>query len=69
MGAKPTLTKIMQDVATAVDNDPEKAREAVEKEESHNQQVWTLHQKMMADSAEMQALKTAKQDNNNMLKK
>jgi len=31
--------------------------------------VRELHQKMMADSAKMQALKTAKQDNNKMLKK
>jgi hypothetical protein len=70
LGAKPTLTKIMQDVAIAVDNDPEKAREAVEKEENHNQQVWDLHQKMVADSAEMQALKTGKPgDNDNYLHK
>ena len=54
--AKPTLTKIMQDVATAVENDPEKAREAVEKEEAHNAQVWDLHQKMVADSAQMKVL-------------
>jgi hypothetical protein len=65
LGAKPTLTKIMQDVATAVDNDPEKARDAVEKEEKHNQQVWDLHQKMLADSAEMRALKTANPSDNN----
>ncbi len=69
LGAKPTLTKIMQDVAAAVDNDQEKTREAVEKEEKHNQQVWELHQKMMADSVEMQALKTGKTDDNNMHKK
>jgi hypothetical protein len=56
LGAKPTLTKIMQDVATAVENDPEKAREAVEKEENHNAQVWDLHQKMVADSAQMKVL-------------
>ena len=56
LGAKPTLTKIMQDVATAVENDPEKAREAVEKEEAHNAQVWDLHQKMVADSAQMKVL-------------
>ena len=56
LGAKPTLTKIMQDVATDVENDPEKAREAVEKEEAHNAQVWDLHQKMVADSAQMKVL-------------
>ena len=55
--ARPNLTKIMQDVATAVDNDPGKVREAVEKEEKQNQQIWDLHQKMLADSAEMRALK------------
>jgi len=59
LGAKPTLTKIMQDVATAVDNDPEKAREAVEKEESHNRQIWDLQQKMMADSIDLRVLKSA----------
>ena len=64
LGAKPTLTKIMQDVATAVDNDPDKAREAVEKEENHNQHVWDLHQKMVADSAEMRSLKTVHPDDN-----
>jgi len=69
LGAKPTLTKIMQDVANAVENDPEKARESVEKEENHNQQVWDLHQKMMADSAEMRALKTGNLGDNNMHKK
>ena len=46
----------MQDVATAVENDPEKARDAVEKEEAHNAQVWDLHQKMVADSAQMKVL-------------
>jgi hypothetical protein len=69
LGAKPTLTKIMQDIGTFVDSDPEKAREAVVKEEKHNQQVWDLHQKMIADSAEMQALKTANPGDNNMRKK
>jgi hypothetical protein len=59
LGAKPTLTKTMYDITTAVDNDPEKARESVEKEERHNQKVWDLHQKMLADSAEMSALKSA----------
>ena len=59
LGAKPTLTKIMQDVATAVENDPEKARDEMEKEEDRNRQVWDLHQKMVADSAEMRALKSA----------
>lgn len=58
LDAKPTLTKIMLDVATAVENDPEKAREAVEKEENRNRQVWDLYQKMVADSAEMRALKS-----------
>lgn len=48
----------MLDVATAVENDPEKAREAVEKEENRNRQVWDLYQKMVADSAEMRALKS-----------
>lgn len=68
--AKPALTKVMQDIATAVDDDPDKAREAVEKEENHNQQVWELQQKMVADSAEMRALKTAKQgDNSNYMHK
>jgi hypothetical protein len=47
----------MQDVATAVENDPEKARDNVEKEEAHNAQVWDLHQKMVADSAQMKVLK------------
>lgn len=56
--AKPSLTKIMYEIATAVDNDPGKVREAVEKEEKHNQQVWELHQKMVADSAKMRGLKT-----------
>lgn len=68
--AKPALTKIMQNIATAVDDDPDKAREAVEKEENHNQQVWELQQKMVADSAEMRALKTAKPgDNSNYMNK
>jgi hypothetical protein len=69
LGAKPFLTKIMQDVETAVANDPETARDAVEKEENHNQQVWNLHQKMMSDSAEMQALKTGNPGDKNMHKK
>jgi hypothetical protein len=69
LGAKPFLTKIMQDVETAVANDPETARVAVEKEEIHNQQVWNLHQKMMSDSAELQALKTGNPGDKNMRKK
>lgn len=60
LGAKPVLTKIMQDVSTDVDNDPDKTREAVEKEETHNQQVWDLHQKMVADSAKMRTLEETK---------
>ena len=68
--AKPSLIKIMQDIATAVDDDPVKVREAVEKEENHNQQVWDLHQKMVADSAEMRTLKTANPgDNSNYMHK
>ena len=60
----------MQDIATAVDDDPVKVREAVEKEENHNQQVWDLHQKMVADSAEMRTLKTANPgDNSNYMHK
>lgn len=58
--AKPALTKIMQDIATAVDDDPVKAREAVEKEENHNVQVWDLHQKMVADTAQMKILQEDK---------
>ncbi|MCA6439661.1 MAG: hypothetical protein IM598_15815 [Chitinophagaceae bacterium] len=56
LDARPALTIIMQGTATAVDNDPDKAREAVEKQEAHNRQVWELHQKMLADSAQMRAL-------------
>jgi hypothetical protein len=58
--SKPILTKTMQDVSMVVENDPIKAREQVEKEEAHNQQVWELHQKMLADSMAMQALQKAK---------
>ena len=54
----------MQEVSTDVDNDPEKSREVVEKEETHNQQVWDLHQKMVADSAKMRTLEETKKKQN-----
>ena len=60
LGAKPVLTKIMQDVSTTVDDDPDKARDSVEKQETHNQQIWELHQKMLADSTQMRALEGTK---------
>lgn len=64
LDAKPALTKIMQDVSTTVDDDPDKARETVEKEETHNSQVWELHQKMVADSAQMRVLEGTKKKQN-----
>lgn len=64
LGAKPVLTKIMQDVSTTVDNDPDKARDSVEKQETHNQQIWELHQKMVADSTQMRTLEGAKKKQN-----
>ncbi len=56
LGARPTLIKIMQEVSSSIDDDPDKARDSVEKIETHNQQVWELHQKMVADSAQMHEL-------------
>lgn len=56
LGARPTLTKIMQEVSSSVDDDPDKTRDSVERVETHNQQVWELHQKMVADSAQMHEL-------------
>ncbi len=64
LGAKPILINIMQEVSTDVDNDPDKSREVVEKEEIHNQQVWELHQKMVADSAKMRTLEETKKKQN-----
>lgn len=60
LGAKPILTEIMQDVSTNVEQNPDNVRDSVEKEETHNAQVWDLQQKMKADSAAMRALKTDK---------
>ena len=60
LGAKPILTEIMQDVSTNVEQNPDNVRDSVEKEETHNAQVWDLQQKMKADSAAMHALKTDK---------
>lgn len=56
LGARPTLTKIMQEVSSSVEDDPDKTRDSVERVETHNQQVWELHQKMVADSAQMHEL-------------
>ncbi len=64
LGATPVLTKIMQDVSATVDDDPDKARDSVEKVEIHNQQVWELHQKMVADSTQMRALEDNKKKQN-----
>ena len=64
LGAKPVLTEVLQDISTTVENEAGKAREAVEKEEIHNQQVWDLHQKMAADSAQMQTLEGTKKKQN-----
>lgn len=60
LGAKPILTEIMQDVSTNVEQNPDNVRDSVEKEETHNAQVWDLQQKMKADSAALRALKTDK---------
>lgn len=60
LGAKPILTEIMQEVSTNVEQNPDNVRDSVEKEETHNAQVWDLQQKMKADSAAMRALKTDK---------
>jgi len=60
LDARPALTKIMQDVSTSIEQDPDKTREAVKAQEDHNAQVWELQQKMQADSASMRALKTDK---------
>ncbi len=60
LGAKPILTEIMQDLSTNVEQNPDNVRDSVEKEETHNAQVWDLQQKMKADSAAMRALKTVK---------
>jgi len=60
LDARPVLTKIMQDVSTSIEQDPDKTREAVKAQEDHNAQVWELQQKMQADSAAMRALKTDK---------
>ncbi len=57
LDAKPILTEIMQDVSTNVEQNPDNVRDSVEKEETHNAQVWDLQQKMKADSAAMRALK------------
>jgi hypothetical protein len=64
LGAKPVLTTVLQDISNEVDNDPDKTREAVEKEETHNLQVWDLHQKMQADSAQMRELEETKKKQN-----
>lgn len=65
LGAKPILTEIMQDVSTNVEQNPDNVRDSVEKEETHNAQVWDLQQKMKADSAAMRALKTDKPASDN----
>lgn len=56
LGARPTLTKIMQEVSSSVEDNPDKTRDSVERIENHNQQIWELHQKMVADSAQMHEL-------------
>lgn len=56
LDANPILTKIMQNVSDSVEQAPDKTRAAVKAEEDHNFQVWTLLQKMKADSAEMRSL-------------
>jgi len=60
LDARSALTKIMQDVSTSIEQDPDKTRETVKVQEDHNAQVWELQQKMQADSAAMRALKTDK---------
>lgn len=65
LGAKPILTEIMQDVSANVEQNPDNVRDSVEKEETHNAQVWDLQQKMKADSAVMRALKTDKPTGDN----
>lgn len=60
LGARPILMEIMQDVSANVEQNPDNVRDSVEKEETHNAQVWDLQQKMKADSAALRALKTDK---------
>ncbi|MES2329778.1 MAG: hypothetical protein V4539_09265 [Bacteroidota bacterium] len=65
LGAKPIITEILQDISNEVENDPDKTREEVEKQETHNSQVWDLQQKMKADSAQMHELQPTNPSGNN----
>lgn len=65
LNANVVLTRIMQDVSDSVEQDPDKTRDAVKAEEDHNLQVWTLRQKMKADSAEMRSLVPGKSPSGN----
>ncbi|MES2374517.1 MAG: hypothetical protein V4557_18210 [Bacteroidota bacterium] len=65
LDANVVLTRIMQDVSDSVEQDPDKTRDAVKAEEDHNLQVWTLRQKMKADSAEMRSLVPGKSPSGN----
>lgn len=60
LAASPALTKMMEGVSISVEADPEKARDSVAGVEAHNQQVWELHQKMLADSIQMRELEGAR---------
>jgi len=60
LDADPRLTEVLQGLSTKVELNPNNARDSVQREEDHNQQVWELEQKTKKDSAELRSLKRGK---------